>query len=257
MASIGMSSGSNIMVAPESNIRNVHTISAKGTIFGLGGRPRNLNEQSGAGVGHGYGGAVIEQAARSMDEHASQAYVGSQELRGANRSELPGAQGSSANLMDRFLDQSHAQILQQQSQQMKSSSLEPVQKLIARRKKFQILNPERKLDKYVKDLENVNVSQLARFMSNKKYYHKFYQLQELKRVSLMGPGGAINDKAFDLINNNSEFQSAVNNTLRIAPEYQAAANETDRDPQRKFEYKMLQESEKRYQNIWKSKKDRK
>jgi len=136
MASIGMSSGSNIIVAPESNIRNMHTISAKGTIFGLGGRPRNLNEQSGAGVGHGYGGAVIEQATLPMVQHASQAYVGSQELRGANRSEQPDAQGSSANLMDQFLDQSHAQILQQQSQQMKSSSLEPVQKLIARRKKF-------------------------------------------------------------------------------------------------------------------------
>ena len=77
MASIGMSSGSNIIVAPESNIRNMHTISAKGAIFGLGGRPRNLNEQSGAGVGHGYGSGAIEQATLPMDERASRAYVGS------------------------------------------------------------------------------------------------------------------------------------------------------------------------------------
>ena len=64
-------------------------------------------------------------------------------------------------------------------------------------------------------------------------------------------------QAFELINNNSEFQTAVNNTLKISPGYQADLNETGRDPARKYENKVLQESQRRYHNIWKARKDRK
>ena len=79
----------------------------------------------------------------------------------------------------------------------------------------------------------------------------------MERVSLMKPDGKLNDKAFELINNNSEFQTAVNNTLKISPSYQADLNETGRDPARKYENKVLQESQRRYHNIWKVRKDRK
>lgn len=118
------------------------------------------------------------------------------------------------------------------------------------------MNPEKKLDKYVRDLETQNVTALAKFMSNKRYFHKFYQLQDMNRVSLMRPDGKFNDKAFELINSNSEFQTAVNSTLKIAPGYQAALNQTERDPTRKHEHKVLQESQRRFKNIWKARKDR-
>ena len=72
----------------------------------------------------------------------------------------------------------------------------------------------------------------------------------------MTKDGKLNDKAFQLINSNQQFQKAVNHTLRISPTYQAAQNEADRDPARKYDNKVLQESQKRYQNIWKNRTDR-
>lgn len=57
----------------------------------------------------------------------------------------------------------------------------------------------------MRDLETQNVTALAKYMSNKRYFHKFYQLQDMNRVSLMKPDGKFNDKAFELINNSAEF----------------------------------------------------
>lgn len=133
---------------------------------------------------------------------------------------------------------------------------ESLQKLTGKGKKFNSMKAEKKLDKYVRDLETLNVTNLSQLMSNKKYFHKFYQLQDLNRISLLTQDGKLNDKAFELINDNSQFQKAVNDTLRIAPSYQAAQNEADRDPARKYDNKVLQESQKRYQSIWKNRAER-
>lgn len=70
-------------------------------------------------------------------------------------------------------------------------------------KKFNSVKPaDRKLNKYIKDLETMNVSKLSEMMSNKKYFHKFYLLQDINRVSLLNKDGKFNEKAFELINNN-------------------------------------------------------
>lgn len=74
---------------------------------------------------------------------------------------------------------------------------------MASAKKFNSLKPaDRKLNKYVRDLETMNVSKLSEMMSNKKYFHKFYLLQDIERVTLLNKDGKLNDKAFELINNN-------------------------------------------------------
>ena len=88
-------------------------------------------------------------------------------------------------------------------QQHQSSSLDPPQQLSVRRQKGAALNPHRKLDKYVRDLGTQNVTALAKYMNNKKYFHKFYQLQDLNRISLLTQDGKLNDAAFELINDNS------------------------------------------------------
>ena len=78
-----------------------------------------------------------------------------------------------------------------------------VQPNIASAKKFNSVKPlENKLNKYIKDLETMNVSKLSQMMSNKKYFHKFYLLQDIERVTLLNKDGKLNDKAFELINNN-------------------------------------------------------
>lgn len=67
------------------------------------------------------------------------------------------------------------------------------------------MSKEKTLDKYVRELENINVTNLSKLMSNKKYFHKFYQLEDLDRVNLLNKDGKLNDKAFQLINSNQQF----------------------------------------------------
>ena len=86
---------------------------------------------------------------------------------------------------------------------------ESLQKLSDKIKKHNSVKAEKKLDKYVRDLETLNVTNLAKYMSNKKYFHKFYQLQDLNRISLLGKDGKLNDKAFELINSNKKPADAA------------------------------------------------
>ena len=49
------------------------------------------------------------------------------------------------------------------------------------------------MNKYVQSLETQNVSKLSDFMNNRKYFHKFDEIQEIKRVSLLRDDGKIDD----------------------------------------------------------------
>ena len=172
---LGASSGSKALAAQAYSAGKNQNEAHRSGVFGLSGRAKNLNEQSGAMVGTASG---VGLGALYADEHHQDV--------------------ASMNM-------SHSLAAQLAAQHNQSASLDPPQKLTTRQKKFTILNPEKKLDKYVRDLESQNVTTLAKFMSNKKYFHKFYQLQDMDRVSLMMPDGKLNDKAFDLISNSKEF----------------------------------------------------
>ena len=80
---------------------------------------------------------------------------------------------------------------------------ESPQKQAGKGKKFGSGKAEKTLDKYIRGLETMNVTNLSQLMSNKKYFHKFYQLQDLNRISLLTQDGKLNDAAFELINDNS------------------------------------------------------